>query len=702
MKTLTRKFGFSISALLPVMLLSVQGQPVQAQDTEPKIYSCKQCVKYAGWRGVVDFGIGSVSDDSPGFGNYRGLDEKGFYAALDGDIHFRNLEGRYFDLYATNLGYDSREIDMRAGNQGAFQIRLGWQEIPRYRDFGAFTPFIGAGSDYLTLPDNWVKANTTSGMSALESSLVPAKIRTQREILDFGATVNFLSNFEVRADYQRQEKKGLRELGAGVFYSNASILPAPVDFTTDLFDAAVSWSGKHAQVELGFVSSQFDNGFSSLSWENPFRSQTELSVLGASLEPSNKYHQFNLSGAVSITPKIRLSGQAATGRIKQNDPFLPYTTNPRYSDLPLPRASLEGQVDTSTYNFAGKLFARVNNKLSFTARGKWDERENKTPVDLYTPVITDLIPLDERYNRPYSYKRQLYSADLRYRAHRMIRLSGGGKLENIDRTLQAVETTEETTWWAEAKVTPTYYSQLRFKLETADRKVDDYLQPVDGGPIENPLMRKYNMADRERDRVVVELDLMPTEAIGVNFSYYRAESDYDESVLGLQESTDQSYTVNFNYAVGEKIDLYAWLTRDDIDASMSNASGSNASPWNAVTDDRITTMGVGASSRLSDSTSIGVDYVSSDSRGRISVETAAEEPPFDILKTDLTNLKAYFNHEINDHWGYKLYAEYEKFSGKDWAIDGFGPDGINSVLSLGQQIPDYSTWYFRIQASYRF
>ena len=79
------------------------------------------------------------------------------------------------------------------------------------------------------------------------------------------------------------------------------------------------------------------------------------------------------------------------GRMKQNDPFLPYTINPRYSDLPLPRESLDGKVDTSTYNLAGKLFARVNNKLSFTARGKWDERDNKTPVDLYTPVVTDLF-----------------------------------------------------------------------------------------------------------------------------------------------------------------------------------------------------------------------------------------------------------------------------------------------------------------------
>jgi hypothetical protein len=68
----------------------------------------------------------------------------------------------------------------------------------------------------------------------------------------------------------------------------------------------------------------------------------------------------------------------------------------------------------------------------------------------------------------------------------------------------------------------------------------------------------------------------------------------------------------------------------------------------------------------------------------------------------LKNARLHFDHEINEHWGYKLYAEYEKYSARDWAIDGLGVDGFSSVLTMGQQTPQYETWYFRIQASYRF
>ena len=702
MKRFSRKLGFSISTLLPVVLLSAHSPVTEAQDAEPSIYGCKQCVKYTGWRGSIDFGGGYVNNDSYRFGDYRGLEKEGLYAAIDGDVHYRDLQGRYFDLFATNLGYESRELDMRGGNQGFYEIRFGWQEIPKYRGYGTQTPFLGVGRDYLTLPDNWVKANTTSGMSALQSSLAEEPLKTKRKILDAGATLNFLSNWSYRIDYQRQEKKGTRTLGAGMYYSNASILPAPVDFTTDIFDTALTWANKRAQVELGFISSQFDNGYSSLTWQNPFRSLPEHSTFRAALEPGNKFHQFNLSAAFAITPKIRLSGQAAMGSMKQNDPFIPYTINPEYDDLLLPRSSLDGKVDVSTYNFAGKLFARINNDLSFTARAKWDERDNKTPVDLYTPVVTDLLPIAPRYNAPYSYKREQYSADVRYRLDRKVSLSGGAVQRNFDRTLQQVERTKETTWWGEVNVNPTYKTDFRFKGEWADRDISDYLQPEDGRPIDHPLMRKFNMADRDRNRLLVDFDYMATEKLSINLGYIYAKSSYKESELGLQKSIDESYTVNLNYAFSSTVNAYAFYSLDNIDADILNSAGGSSAPWTAMTRDRIETAGIGLSAAISEKSSIGVDYVYADSTGRISVQTDAAEPPFDPLKTSLKNFKLHFDYDFSDHWGYKLYAEREQYDSSDWAIDGLGVDGINSVLTMGEQSPEYSVWYYRFQINYRF
>ena len=711
MKRLSRKFGFSISTLLPVLLMSTANPMAMADESEaavepavePAIYKCKQCIKYTGWRGTIDFGATYINNDSYRFGDYRGLEEEGFYAAVDGDVHYRDLEGNYFDLYARDLGYESREIDMRGGNQGFYEIRLGWQEIPRWLGYGGTqTPFLGVGSDTLTLPDGWVKANTTSGMTALQDSLVLEPLKTKREIFDAGASLSFLSNWSFRIDYQRQKKEGIRTLGAGMYFSNASILPTPIDFTTDLFDAAVSWANKRAQVELSFISSKFDNGNSSLSWQNPFSSSPEHSNFMAALEPGNKFHQFNLAAAFAITPRIRLSGQAAMGRMKQNDPFLPYTVNPIYSDLPLPRESLDGKVDTTTYNFAGKLYARITNKFSFTARGKWDKRDNETPVDLYTPVVTDLLLIGPRYNRPYSYKRQQYSADLRYRFDRIISLNGGFRQYNVDRTLQEVDRTKESTWWGQVKINPTYKSEIRIKGERGDRDISDYVQPDDGGSVNHPLMRKFNMADRKRTRLLVEFDYMPIDSFSMTLGYIHAKSDYRKSSLGLQESVNESYSIDLNYAISSKVNAYAFYNLDYIDADIANTTGGSATPWLGETDDRIETAGIGLSAVINEKSRLGVDYVYADSRGNISVMTTAEEEPFEPLKTKLKNFKLHFDYDFSDRWGYKIYAEQERYDSRDWAIDGFGVDGINSVLSMGEQSPVYKVWYYRFQISYRF
>ena len=702
MSTLNKGLGVSLSTLFSVFLLNGFATPVQAQDAEPQIYKCKNCVKYTGWRGSLDFGLGYVSDDSLRFGDYRGLEDDGFYAAIDGDIHFRNLEGRYLDLYVKDLGYDSRQFNIRGGNQGLYQLRFGWQETPKYRGYGTQTPFSGVGSDHLTLPGDWAYSPTTGGMSALQDSLNAAALKTQRKTLDAGATVKFADNWSYRIDYQRQEKKGTRTMGAGFYFNNASILPAPVDFTTNQFDMDLSWTGKRAQVQLGFISSYFDNGADSVTWRNPFTSSAQHEFFRASLEPDNEFYQFSLSGAFAFTPRIRMSGRAALGQMTQDNPFLPYTINPVYSNLPLPRTSLDGKLDTSTFNLTGKLSARLSNKLSFTVRGKVDERDNKTPVDYYRQVVTDLFPTVERYNRPYGYEREKYSADLRYKAHRMIRLSAGAEQENIDRTWQATERTEETTYWGEVKATPFVSTQLRVKYESAQRDVSDYSPTDDGSRLDHPLMRKFNQADRDRERIMVELDLIPAAAFGINLSYFQATADYNESVIGLQASEEQSYSVNLNYAFDKKADVYAFMTNDDIDADILNTTGGSAIPWRAITRDRITTIGFGVSSHINDKSSIGFDFVSSDSTGNISVQTSLEEAPFDALKTDLTNAKIHFDHKLNDRWGYKLFAEYEKYSSRDWAIDGLGADGISSVLTMGEQSPNYKAWYFRVQANYRF
>ena len=112
---------------------------------------------------------------------------------------------------------------------------------------------------------------------------------------------------------------------------------------------------------------------------------------------------------------------------------------------------------------------------------------------------------------------------------------------------------------------------------------------------------------------------------------------------------------------------------------------------------------MGLSTPISEKSSIGFDLVSSKANGDIATRTAADEDPFPTLKTHLRNAKLHYDRQINDRWGYKVYAEFEKYRSSNWAVDGLGVDGINSVLSMGEYSPALNNvWYIRVQASYTF
>jgi MtrB/PioB family decaheme-associated outer membrane protein len=686
------------NAIILLLLLS----PTVAADNDFSHWKCKLCPTIDGWYGNLSFGLGYSDQSHLAFANYRGVDENGLYLSLDTELHFRNDKGNYFNLYAENLGLENRQIKLNTGKQGKYKLRFGWNEIPKYRGFGSQTPFLGVGSDTLTLPSNWQPDNSTNGFTQLENSLSRTDLKTHRKVLDAGIEINFESNWEYQLDYQNQKKQGTRPFGSGLFFQNTSVFPAPVDFNTDQIDMRLSYSGARGHIQFGAFGSWFKNQNNSITWQNPFSTQDSTQTLRSSLEPDNNFYQINLTGAFLISPKLRASGQVAIGRIKQDDAFLPYSINPDFSDVLLPRLSLDGQLDTSTFNLGGKISARVNNKLTFTTRVKINERENKTSVDLYSPITTDLAPLGDRTNRPYSYKKKNYSLDMRYRAHRNVRINTGIKYKDTDRTLQQIENSKEDIYWGEIKIFPTDFVQIRLKVENSDRNVSDYLQAEDGGPIDHPLLRKFNQADRDREHAQIQVDINPTEKLGINFSYYYAKDNYRESPIGLQDSDDKSYTLDVNYTIADKINITAFYEKNNIDALLTNAANESEPIWTGLTSDEITTKGLGLSTQLNLKSQMGLNFIRSNSTGQISVQTDLNEDPFTPLLTDLKNTTLYFEYQVNKHWGYRFNAEYEVYNSTDWAIDGIATDGLADVLLLGTQSPNYDAWIVRVQAQYQF
>ena len=168
------------------------------------------------------------------------------------------------------------------------------------------------------------------------------------------------------------------------------------------------------------------------------------------------------------------------------------------------------------------------------------------------------------------------------------------------------------------------------------------------------------------------------------------------------KSNENNLSLDLGFAVQTNLSLHAFFNLDNYDSDISGAELADATPWLAKTKDRFTTWGFGLSGKLNDRLDISIDYVSSNSRGRISTDSGAGEPPFPVLTTHLRNANIRLNYQASRKWGLTLQAEHENYDSSDWQIDGLGNDGISAILTLGPVSPQYSVTVLRLLANYKF
>ena len=99
------------SSLHLLAALGVLGAATGASaQVDTSQWKCTSCPYPKGTTGSVDAGVGYVTDSSQKFGDYTGLDSKGAFAILDGTVSRRGDDGYYADLWAADLGLDSRRL----------------------------------------------------------------------------------------------------------------------------------------------------------------------------------------------------------------------------------------------------------------------------------------------------------------------------------------------------------------------------------------------------------------------------------------------------------------------------------------------------------------------------------------------------------------------------------------------------------------
>ena len=649
----------------------------------------------------IELGLGYVSDDAYKFGRYNGMQTEGAFVV--GDIKAREFDedGRFWSVRGTHLGLESRYLRLEGGVQGSHTFFLEYDELPNYKNNTVQTPFLGIGSDNLTLPSGF-DINTN-----LDANLNSFELETRRKRAKVGAMFVPKQHWQFDIDFSHENKEGVDATGAAigngksqsVRFTTTSLLPEPIDQDTDIVNATLRYAGDSGQVDLKYHMSLFDNNNDSLTWQDPFNPVATGSM---SLAPDNEFHQLSLTGAYTLPYKSRLTGLISAGRMTQNQDFLPYTVGGSLPDT----SSLNGEVWLTTAQL--KLTSRPVNKLRLNAELRYNERDNQTPVNSYDYIVLDSFAGGSVQNRPYSYKNNRIKLDANYRFNAITSLRGGYKYDDMKRDYADTEReeTQENTLFAKWKIKAHATVDLALYGEASSRDGSEYNTPVN----ENLAMRKYNLADRDRSKVGASIDYMATEKLFLSARADYNQDDYKNSTIGLTEAIQPVYTVDFSYQPRHNITTYGYYTYESIQSSQAGAdvsSLSSTTSWEADFDDTFDTAGVGIKWTDLGKWDIGADIVYSKSSGASEMKdllNPGTEDQYPDTETELTSVKLWTSYNHSKQLSYKLGYWFEDYSAVNWnaGLQPYDPTTAANILLLGNETLDYNVHVITASASYKF
>jgi MtrB/PioB family decaheme-associated outer membrane protein len=661
------------------------------------------------------------NDTSYKLGEYNGLYRKGTTAIGNIDLRgggaYDSSDPTRWRIVGRNLGLDNRSLTGEYGQQGAFRLRFGYDELFRARSDTYMTPYRGEGSTSLALPSNWIKpvvpqasgtattnTNTSQNFRALDpvngtanglangvvvpptaatlASLAATRaadlgdyhnvnLSTKRQTTDLGFSYELSPRWNMSASAKHEEKTGLKPLSVVTSQVSeyAATLADPIHQTTDQYNVTVNFRDDRMFFTGEYYISDFRNDIKSVTW-NDSSDITKTATYAA--PPSNQFHQLTLQGGYAFTPTTRLVANASYGRSTQNDPYVTSGQNAQFP-LGLPTGSLDGLVVTKAFNL--KLTSRPMKDLGVNVAYKYDDRDNKTAVNTYffqdaneTKSGTNAFiagqgsNLNMYANRPYSKKLQQVDADADYKLTKTQAIRVGLESQKIDRSCPGswincadAPTTKENTvkldWRGKlgenveakiglahgkrdvdydenaflslvpyANVVPTlgagvgattsaYQYMLAngltgfgpntgFVATTGQANIftpSDNIVPQALYGSRNNIneligMRRFNMADRTRDKVRASVNWQANERVGVQASVEYLDDRYKDSVFGLTSSKGGAFNLEGNYQPSEDLNLSAFYTYEDRTSkaagdaygSNNNGTGSNSFAGNAA------------------------------------------------------------------------------------------------------------------------
>lgn len=709
----------------------------------------------AGGRG---FPNRSSESDRAKFEEYREIPSGGFLEELL--LRLESKDKTYsLELGAREPGEKDQNFFLRSSKAGRYYFLFEWDQLPHVFSNNGRSLFGGNRGGNLTIPS---VVRSTLETAAAPASPDTATIRTtinqnardidlrmRQDTARTGFRYTPAPEWDFRLGYAFTQKNGSRPFGANTRTNTTSPfntveIPEPIDYETHDITAGAEYASDWGSIGLSYVGSIFGNDNASVTWDNPFRTTDSLTLGPArgrhALSPDNMAHNVALSGAANLPWASRLMGTISYGWWRQDESFLPMTSNSLVAPLasPVPAGSLDGRIDTLLANFAYNV--RPLRDVSLTARYRFYLLNNKTSELTFLDYVTADggvtgagATAPDRQSLALEYNRHNAGLDLGWRPLRMLSLKAGYGWERYDRERRDANVTNEHSGKFSADLTPIDWLLLRASYLFAARRYDKYdHEHFVGDPTfaDNPPsglhmhenLRKFDMANRDRNKVDLLAQLMPLDSLTFTTSFGLGNDDFKNVGFGITGDDNWNVGADIVYVPVPNVALFANYMHEEFDSKMRSrqrggSQGDSANyDWGSKWRDIVDTVGAGVDLALiPKQLDLRLGYGFSTATGEVKSRALGSNPApsitavnFPDTKSRLHELTARLSYHLSRNVTARLAYIYERWTDKDFATDVMQPymesvdSGASRSVFLGATRPNYGVHIIGLSFRFKF
>lgn len=672
----------------------------------------------SGW---LDVGVrgSSLTGDAARYERYRDLGDGLFLETLRWKAQ---KNGWYLDAGGDHIGRRDQRYMVSAIRPGKFKGWGQWDQIPMLLSRTTRTPYSSTVPGEFRLDDAvqaQLQALATAARPAAVQALVNGspmfELGSKRHSAAGGFEFLPTINSAIKVSVKRTMREGAQPFGGSFGHGQLVEVAAPIDHRLTDFDVSGEVERGPALFRAGYTGSWFTNEVTSLVFDNPLRA-TDISGTPSSgrLSMPVSSTMLGVNGMVSVKlpRKSRLTAYATMSTLKDdNGVILPLTINSAVLAAagPPERTSLQGEAQIRGLNL--NFTSRPSTYFSVTARMKYYDYDNQIPTFTVTRRVgydgsasTLASPL---HADGYSVTRLNFDGDVRISPKGPAAVTLGYGRYSDERTHRIFEETVDNVFRVKVDTLSTGVISLRAVFEHAQKRGEGFDLDALLHANEQPGMRHFDLADRDRDRLTVIASFMPVMNWALNVSSAIGRDDYKASVFGLRDNNHDVYSIGIDGTPSDKVGLGVSYSYEDYRA-LSRSRQANpgvqftdpSRNWATDSADKVHSVIANAEFKnIADKIDLGFSWDYNRTRatyqyitGAVPDRTLPEEaivpttlptptalPP---VKSDLWRGTVNATYNINSRFAIGLTYWYDKYDVEDFTLDSQAQQSITAGTNM--------------------